>query len=169
MLRRSATAIAGAAVLALCAAFVVSFALGLRRAPAPRPAAASAAASVAHAPAAHDRPLARVEVLNGSGRAGMARAATERLRNAGFDVVYFGNATGSSGDSSVVIDRVGNDSIARAVAHSLGITNVRSERDASLLLEATVIVGTEWPADVPAAVSEAGAWRRLVRWLRPTS
>ena len=35
----------------------------------------------------------RVEVLNGGGRIRMARSATDRLRQAGFDVVFFGNAS----------------------------------------------------------------------------
>ena len=34
----------------------------------------------------------RVEVLNAGGEDGMARLATEHLRDQGFDVVFFGNA-----------------------------------------------------------------------------
>ena len=85
----------------------------------------------------------RIEVLNGAGRAGLARHATSLLRSGAFDVVYFGNAR-SRTDSSEVIDRVGQPQIARAVAERLGIGRVRSEPDPSLLLDATVILGRDW-------------------------
>lgn len=90
-------------------------------------------------------PRVRVEVLNGAGRAGLAREATERLRDRGLDVVYFGNAREFGRDSSVVLDRVGREEAARAVAEALGITAVRSEPDSTLLLDVTVILGKDWP------------------------
>jgi hypothetical protein len=60
--------------------------------------------------------------------------------------VYFGNAPASAADSSVVIDRVGDLDIARAVAARLGIRRVISEPDTTLLVEATVVVGVDWRA-----------------------
>lgn len=89
-------------------------------------------------------PRGRLEVLNGAGRAGLARQATDLLRASGFDVVYFGNAS-TRPDSSEVIDRVGRLEIARAIAERLGITRVRSALDSTLLLDATVILGRDWP------------------------
>lgn len=86
----------------------------------------------------------RVEVLNGSGRSGLARAVTGQLREAGFDVVYFGNAA-SVADSSAVLARVPDDGPARRVAARLQIGRVGSEPDESLQLEATVILGKDWP------------------------
>ena len=85
----------------------------------------------------------RVEVLNGAGRAGLARHATELLRAGAFDVVFFGNATVRA-DSSEVIDRVGRIEIARAAAERLGIGRVRSDPDATRLLDVTVILGRDW-------------------------
>ena len=41
----------------------------------------------------------RVEVLNAGGEPGMARMATDQLRDRGFDVVYFGNAESFGRDS----------------------------------------------------------------------
>jgi len=82
----------------------------------------------------------RVEVLNGSGRTGLARAATDALRGAGFDVVYFGNAAARA-DTSVVLARSTDDTGARAVASVLGIRDVRTEPDSTLLLEVTVVLG----------------------------
>jgi hypothetical protein len=90
----------------------------------------------------------RVEVLNGGGVPGMARAATERLREAGFDVVAFGNASSFESDRpSAVIDRVGRTDVARAVAAALGIDNVKSEPDPNLFVEVTVVVGGAWTPD----------------------
>jgi hypothetical protein len=86
----------------------------------------------------------RIEILNGAGQAGLAREATERLRDRGFDVVYFGNAREFGLDSSLVLDRVGREEAARAVADALGIATVRSEPDSTLLLEVTVILGKDW-------------------------
>lgn len=89
-------------------------------------------------------PRVRIEVLNGAGQAGLAREATERLRERGFDVVYFGNAREFGLDSSLVLDRVGREEAAQAVASALGISNIRSEPDSTLLLEVTVILGRDW-------------------------
>jgi len=94
----------------------------------------------------------RVEVLNGGGYAGAAREATETLRDLGFDVVFFGNAGTSGGDSSVVLDRMGALDRARDVADALGIRNLRSEPDSNLYLDVTVVLGMDWR---PAPAEEA--------------
>jgi hypothetical protein len=132
---------AAAAVIALllAAAFIASFLLGVR---APRRAPARFAEPVQQEPPA--RAAGRVEVLNASGRAGLARAATDRLRGGGYDVVFFGNASGFSGDTTLIIDRTGNDAVARAVARYLGIGAVRTERDTTLFVDATVVIGRDW-------------------------
>jgi hypothetical protein len=86
----------------------------------------------------------RVEVLNGGGVSGRAGDATAALRDAGFDVVLFGNAGTFDQDSSVVLDRVGGLDAARAVADVLGIRNVRSELDSNLYLDVSVVLGRDW-------------------------
>jgi hypothetical protein len=137
--RRSLEIAAAAGALLLAAAFVASFILGLRgpaRAPAPLVEPVQQAAPV--------RAAGRVEVLNASGRAGLARAATDRLRSGGYDVVYFGNAAGFDGDSTLVLDRTGNDAVARAVARYLGVGTVRTERDTTLFVDATIVIGRDW-------------------------
>jgi hypothetical protein len=126
-------------------AFVLSFAFGIGRPgadalPADPGSARRAAADYMNVPAA----AGRVEVLNRSGRAGMARLATERLRARGYDVVYFGNAPASAPDSSVVFDRVGRPEIARGAAAQLGIGRTATQIDTTLYVDATVIIGVEW-------------------------
>src|SRR5690606_30255686 len=103
----------------------------------------------------------RVEVLNGTNRAGLARSATERLRDAGFDVVYFGN--GPRTDSTVVLDRTGRPEAARAVAEALGVQKVDSRPDPGLYLDATIILGADWPPQPDAVQASGGWWARLRR------
>lgn len=94
----------------------------------------------------------RVEVLNAGGVDGLARDATAYLRDSGFDVVGFGNARDFDADSSVVLDRVGQEEIARAVADVLGIHNVRSQPDSNLYVDVSVLLGSEWRRpDLPEA------------------
>jgi hypothetical protein len=110
----------------------------------------------------------RVEVLNGGGLSNMARAATDQLRERGYDVVYFGNWADCCQDSSVVLDRVGNVAWARSVAEALGIREVRSEPDSNLYLDVSVVVGRSWqPVGAPGVqAADTLPWwdpRRLFR------
>jgi hypothetical protein len=86
----------------------------------------------------------RVEVLNAGGLEGAARRATERLRDAGFDVVLTGNANSFGQDSSIVYDRLGNPDWAEAVAKALGIPNVESRPDTNLYVDVSVVLGRDW-------------------------
>jgi len=154
--------VALAAALCAVAAFVVSFALGLRGDPADSAVDGDPLAALARM----REPRVRVEVLNAAGRAGLAREATQRLRDHGFDVVFFGNAREFGRDSSVVLDRVGTIEVAREVAEALGIAAVRSEPDTTLLLEVTVVLGKDWP---PRGDQAATGWReRRSSRSRPT-
>ena len=92
-------------------------------------------------------PRIRVEVLNASGKAGLARRATESLRSQGFDVVYFGTARRDAvaGGRSVVLDRVGNLRNAQQIARALNIQRVESKPDPGLVLDVTVLLGGDWP------------------------
>jgi hypothetical protein len=156
----SPATLATTAALLLCGAFIISFLFGLRR--------ADSGPAATH-PAAFDEPAGqssgRVEVLNASGRAGLARAATDRLRGAGFDVVYFGNAGAQHGDSSIVLVRGSSDAAARAAARHLGIPAISAQVDTTLFVDATVILGRDWETAAAPAVTRDGFWARLRRWL----
>jgi hypothetical protein len=130
-----------AVALALVGAFMVSFATGLGRR-SPRPASDAAAADAPSVDPGTDV-RGRVEVLNASNQPGRARDATARLREAGYDVVHFGNAARVP-DSSRVIDRIGRPDIARALADHLGIDRVITAIDSTLYLDASIILGVDW-------------------------
>jgi hypothetical protein len=109
----------------------------------------------------------RVEVLNAGGRTNLAKAATDALREIGFDVVYFGNADSFDRDSSVVLDRVGSIEEARAVADALGIRSVLSEPDSNLFVDVSVVLGGDWtePPPPPVPVAVVRPWWDLRRFL----
>ncbi len=127
----------------LAAAFAVSFFAGLGGRDASR---SEVAREVADRPAVEAAPLPaeriRVEVLNASEQGGLARAVTDRLREAGYDVVYFGNAAQT--DSSVVLVRTEAEVAARTLAARIGIANVRMARDTTSLLDLTVVLGRDF-------------------------
>lgn len=153
------------------AAFIGSFVAGLdwsaptAAAPAtpPRPA-ANVAQADGGAPSAS---RVRVEVLNGAGTGGIAREATDRLRDAGFDVVFFGNAPRFDHATSTVLARGGDAEAARRVAELLGVADVRAEPDPELYLDVTVVLGADWvaPPTMP-AVPEPAQRGRAARALR---
>jgi|GEM_PF-339484 len=122
----------------------------------------------AELPALWDR--IRVEVLNAGGVPGMAAQATDHLREAGFDVVYFGNARAFGREETTVLDRTGNPEAARAVARALGVDGVQQSLDPDLLVDVTVLLGSGWSAPEPEAVrqGEEEGWslRRLLERAR---
>lgn len=137
--RRPAVGLAIALLAVL--AFIASFVFGLDRDTDQRPAPTPQAAPT---PAAVPDSRVRVEVLNGSGKSGLARLATDQLRDAGYDVVHLGNAA-SAANTSLVIDRVGKKEIADRIAQALSIRRVETQVDTSRYLEVTVILGKDWP------------------------
>ena len=108
-------------------------------------------APAAPAPPASGQPAAkapvgrvRVQVLNASGRPGLAREATGLLRDRGFDVVEFGNGKGFPPDSSIVLDRAGRAEMARQVADAVNIRRIAARPDSNLYLDVTVVLGRDW-------------------------
>jgi len=90
-----------------------------------------------------ERARIRVEVRNGSGVPGAAAHVTEYLRDAGFDVVDFGNAEEFDRPKTVVIDRLGIPGPAREVAAVLQGVPIQSGIDTTLYLDVTVLVGRD--------------------------
>ena len=135
------------ALLLAVAVLVGSLAAGLRGERGP---AAEVPAAAEDSPRAGvDRPTerVRVEVLNASGVSGLARRGTEALRDAGFDVVSYGNARGFAPDTSLVMDRVGRMELARSVADALEVQRVYARPDSNVYVDVTVILGRDWAAE----------------------
>jgi hypothetical protein len=87
-----------------------------------------------------------VEVLNGSGRPGLARLGTRRLRRMGVDVVYFGNAD-SLVDSTRIVVRRGDPTVATRVRQALGTGRVGSRPDSLRRVDVSVILGPDYQPD----------------------
>lgn len=100
-------------------------------------------------PRAHAYPIpsperrVTVEVLNGSRRAGVARAATRMLRRRGLDVVFYGNAEAAV-ESTRVIVRRGDSIAARQVRQAIGAGRVVVEPDTLRRVDVSVILGPDF-------------------------
>lgn len=118
-----------------------AFALWYRNTP--RPAASGRAARPV--PGAGQR--VQVEVLNASGVTGLARIATQRLRDAGLDVVYFGSDTSAGAlDSTLIVLRRGDEAATARVRAALGAGAVRTATDPTRLVDVTVRLGLDFSA-----------------------
>jgi hypothetical protein len=90
----------------------------------------------------------KVEVLNATKTRGLARKATNLLRDRGFDVVGSGNETALRA-KSVVYDRSSHPEWARLVGRAMNAPVV-SRPDSSRYLDVTVIIGADWrPPPLP--------------------
>lgn len=85
----------------------------------------------------------RVEVLNATEVRGLARRATQYLRDRGFDVVRYAGDTARL-DSTLVIDRSERPEWAALVASVFGNARVVSRPDSARYLDVTVLVGRSW-------------------------
>jgi hypothetical protein len=91
------------------------------------------------------RPL-QVQVLNGSGTPELAQHAADALRARSLDVVGIGNADARTYPETLVLLRRGNPGTAREVRDALGLGRILEQRDASLLVDVTVILGSDYAA-----------------------
>lgn len=90
-----------------------------------------------------------VEVINATGREGLARQVTRLLREQGVDVVYFGS-TDRRPDSTTVMVRRGQDpERGRPVARLMGTKRVTVETDSTRRVDLTILLGADYrfPAD----------------------
>ena len=87
----------------------------------------------------------QLDVLNGSRIKGAASRVTNCLRTGGFDVVEMKNYKTNNVHQTVVIDRVGDLSSARRVAHALGVSekNIVQQINPDYFVDVSVIVGED--------------------------
>jgi hypothetical protein len=87
----------------------------------------------------------QIQVLNGSGKSGMADVFRDFLADYGFDIIEFGNAREWNYERTVVISRsAASDRIARDLAKVLGTDRVIHLQHPASLVEATVIIGKDY-------------------------
>lgn len=84
-----------------------------------------------------------VEVVNRTAVDGLAREVTRRLRRAGIDVVSYGAARDSALDTTTIVVRRGDSTAAIRVRKALGLGRIAVDRDARLLLDASVLIGPD--------------------------
>ena len=93
-------------------------------------------------------PRITVEVLNASGKPGLARVGTRVLRRAGIDVVSVGNAPGAGAagtlDSTRIVVRRGGSDVGKRVRTALGVGRVEIRPDSARLLDASVLLGADF-------------------------
>lgn len=87
----------------------------------------------------------RVEIVNATRTRGLARRATRLLRDRGFDVVTY-TTSGTTQDSTIVLDRTNHLDWARLVGQALGGVPVEARPDTSSYVDVTVVLGTTWRA-----------------------
>jgi hypothetical protein len=93
--------------------------------------------------AAAGGPRVTVEVLNASGRPGLARQGTLALREAGLDVLAFGTAD-TSVDTTLVLVRRGDRGAGERVARAVPPAVVRMAPDSLPRVDVTVLLGKSW-------------------------
>jgi hypothetical protein len=89
-------------------------------------------------------PRVTVEVLNGTRTAGLALAATLRLRHERLDVVYFGNADTGRGNhlhNTIFVRRGDTAGVGRALV-ALGSADVVSAPDTTRMVDLSVLLGS---------------------------
>jgi hypothetical protein len=85
----------------------------------------------------------RVEVLNGCGIEDLGEKLKERFEEAGFSVIYTGNADSFNYDKTVVIDRAGNLQLAQKVAKTINVSQISQSIDKSDTVDVSVIIGRD--------------------------
>ncbi len=88
--------------------------------------------------------LINIEILNGSGNPGQAQSLRNFLIEYEFNVVHYGNALRNDYENTIVIDRVGNLTLAKRVADIINCKEVYTRIDKTLLVDVTVIIGNDF-------------------------
>ncbi|HET7904820.1 MAG TPA: LytR C-terminal domain-containing protein [Candidatus Eisenbacteria bacterium] len=85
----------------------------------------------------------RIELLNGSGRSGLAGELASYLRDGGFDVLVVSNADRSDYRNTLVVNRGEWPEPGNVVADYLGTRHVIQQMRSQEMIDVTVIVGRD--------------------------
>jgi hypothetical protein len=88
--------------------------------------------------------LGSIELLNGCGTDGAARQVANYLRSRSFDVKSIGNASQMNHDSTLVISRTKDTTMATKVASALGTRKMTLILNDNTLYDVTVIIGSDY-------------------------
>lgn len=86
----------------------------------------------------------KVQVLNGSGKVGIAKQIRDKLVRNGFNVIEFGNTETQNYENMLILNRSGNMKKALKVADILKCNNVYPKIDKFIMIDVTVIVGQDY-------------------------
>jgi LytR cell envelope-related transcriptional attenuator len=103
----------------------------------------SAALRVGPQPVGKPKQPIRIELLNGSGRAGLAGQLASYLRDGGFDVMEVSNAERSDYRNTLVVNRTEAPEPGKVVAEYLGTRHVIQQVGTQEMIDVTVIVGRD--------------------------
>lgn len=90
-----------------------------------------------------ERDIIRVQVLNGTGKSGLAGKLREELEKKGYSGISIGDASEGSYEYSKVIDRSGDKVKLQAVSQDSGINIVESDIDIECGYDITIIIGKD--------------------------
>jgi hypothetical protein len=85
----------------------------------------------------------QIEVLNGTGKSGLAMKTAVELRKAGIDVLIVGDAEHFHFEKSIIVDRRGNEDIVSRLSRLTGCRNVVEQRQERPLVDATFVIGSD--------------------------
>jgi hypothetical protein len=105
--------------------------------------AVSAALRVGPQPIGKPKHPIRIELLNGSGRPGLAGDLASYLRDGGFDVLEVSNADRADYRNTLVVCRTEAPEPGKIVAEYLGTRHVIQQIGTQEMIEVTVIVGRD--------------------------
>jgi anionic cell wall polymer biosynthesis LytR-Cps2A-Psr (LCP) family protein len=88
-----------------------------------------------------------VEVLNGTATVGLAGRTAELIRGFGYDVISIGNADRSDYESTIIIDRSGNENMVKTFGNIIRCTNIRFEAAQSDSFEEINLQNLEYRSD----------------------
>ncbi len=94
-------------------------------------------------------PQIKIEIYNGSTYDGLARKLTWYLRDNGFDVVYYGNASETI-EKTIIVDRIDSSlKYAKILKNFLGGGIVKYEPDPDKLTTITILIGKDFYSILP--------------------
>ena len=91
-----------------------------------------------------------LEILNGTDTNGLARTASELYQSFGYDVIRIGNAPRTGVEHTVLIDRIGNEAVAKIVGQVVRCENIESVQvsndhsDSETNVDFTLILGKDF-------------------------